>query len=133
MGIEPYLISSSLLAVMAQRLVRRVCKNCPETYSPAEESLAEIGLRRIDLGEQPLLKGKGCRKCLETGYQGRTGIFELLVINDEIRRLIMEKKPAHLIKKNAIGSKMKTLRADGAKKVLENVTTIEEVLRVTQE
>jgi len=130
MGIEPYLISSSLLAVMAQRLVRRVCKNCPETYSPAEESLAEIGLRRIDLGEQPLLKGKGCRKCLETGYQGRTGIFELLVINDEIRRLIMEKKPAHLIKKNAIGSKMKTLRADGAKKVLENVTTIEEVLRV---
>jgi len=133
MGIEPYLISSSLLAVMAQRLVRVICKDCQESYLPPGEGLREIGLKKADLGNRHLLQGKGCKTCLETGYRGRTGIFELLVVNDEIRRLIMEKKPAHLIKKSATASGMKTLRDDGAKKILNGVTTVEEVLRVTQE
>ena len=133
MGIEPYLISSSLLAVMAQRLVRVICKNCSESYLPPGEGLREIGLKKADLGNRHLLQGKGCKTCLETGYRGRTGIFELLAVNDEIKRLIMEKKPAHLIKKSATASGMKTLRLDGAGKVLEGVTTVEEVLRVTQE
>ena len=133
MGIEPYLISSSLLAVMAQRLVRLICEDCKDSYLPPETGLKEIGLKKNDLGNRHLLRGKGCPSCLETGYRGRTGIFELLVINDEIRKLIMEKKPAHLIKRSATTSGMKTLRADGAEKVLQGATTVDEVLRVTQE
>ena len=131
MGIEPYLISSSVIAVVAQRLVRLVCEKCRETYNPDEEALAEIGLKKEDAGI--FSRGKGCENCLSTGYRGRTGIYELVVIDEELRELVLERADSNTIRKKAFEKGMDNLRSDGAAKVLKGVTTIEEVLRVTQE
>jgi general secretion pathway protein E len=131
MGIEPYLISSSVIAVVAQRLVRLICEKCREPYNPDEEALAEIGLKKEDVGT--LSRGKGCQNCLNTGYSGRTGIYEAVVINEELRKLILDRADSNTIRKKAFESGMESLRSDGAAKVLKGITTIEEVLRVTQE
>jgi general secretion pathway protein E len=133
MGIEPFLASSSVIAIMAQRLVRIVCPDCRQKYSPGEEELREIGMDSALAGERPLYRAIGCQNCLGTGYRGRTGIFELLVVDDDIRTLILKNFDANTIKKTATEKGMLTLRQDGAKKVLQGITTIEEVLRVTQE
>jgi general secretion pathway protein E len=132
MGIEPYLISSSVIAIIAQRLVRLICPHCRETYHPEEESLREVGLLLEDLKEGILSRGVGCEKCLDSGYRGRTGIFELLPIDEEIRHLICNRAEAALIKKKAQEKGMITLCEDGARKVREGITTTEEVLRVTR-
>ena len=134
MGTEPFLVSSSVLAVMAQRLLRRVCDQCRRVLRPTAELLAEIGLTPEEAEGRTLYTGGGgCPACKETGYRGRTGIHELLVVDDDIRTLIMKNADAAAIRRAATAAGMVTLREDGASKVLAGETTIEEVLRVTQE
>jgi general secretion pathway protein E len=133
MGIEPFLASSSVIAIMAQRLVRIVCPDCRQKYSPGEEELREIGMESALAGGKPLYRAIGCQNCLGTGYRGRTGIFELLVLDDDIRTLILKNYDSNTIKRTATDKGMLTLRQDGAEKILKGITTIEEVLRVTQE
>jgi general secretion pathway protein E len=134
MGIEPFLVSSSVIAVMAQRLVRRVCPSCRAPSAPTAEQLAEIGLTTERLGPGMIYKaGPGCAQCKQTGYRGRIGIHELLIVGDEVRGSIMKNADAATIRREATTRGMPTLRADGAQKVIEGLTTIEEVMRVTQE
>jgi len=133
MGIESFLVSSSVLAIMAQRLVRTVCHNCREPYSPSHEELKRLGIEKDELGERKLSRAMGCPHCMGTGYSGRTGIFELLVVNEDIRSLIMRRSDSNTIKKMAIRRGMLTLRQDGAQKVINGITTTEEMVRVTQE
>jgi general secretion pathway protein E len=134
MGIEPFLVSSSVIAVMAQRLVRRVCSACREPYQPSREELEELSIapQRL-IGRTVYKSSQGCNQCKRTGYRGRTGIHELLVVDDEIRGLVMKSADAASIRRAATARGMNTLREDGADKVLDGITTIEEVLRVTQE
>jgi len=131
-GIEPYLVSSSIIAVLAQRLVRVICPGCRESYVPEEESLAEIGIKRRDLPDGKLFRGGGCSECMNIGYMGRTGLYEFFPVTEEIRAMIMEQKSAGDIKRRSIQRGLKTLRMDGGKKVILGKTTIEETLRVTQ-
>ena len=134
MGTEPFLVSSSVLAVMAQRLLRRVCDQCRRVLRPTAELLGEIGLTPEEAEGRTLYTGGGgCPACKATGYRGRTGIHELLVVDDDIRTLIMKNADAAAIRRAATAAGMVTLREDGASKVLAGETTIEEVLRVTQE
>ncbi len=134
MGIEPFLVSSSVIAVMAQRLVRRVCPECRVAYRPTREEIEEVGITPQQLGGREIYKqGPGCAHCKGKGYRGRTGIHELLVVDDEIRALVMKNADAASIRRTATAHGMNTLREDGAEKVLAGITTIEEVLRVTQD
>jgi general secretion pathway protein E len=132
MGIEPFLVASSVVAVLAQRLVRKVCKDCREAYRPEDEELIRLGI--VPPKVRPTFyRGVGCAACSQTGYRGRTGIYELMVLDDEIRRLIGAKADATAIKQAAIGKGMITLKDDGADKVFHGVTTTEEVMRITQQ
>ncbi len=134
MGIEPYLISSSVVAVMAQRLLRITCPECKRPYTPDEQVLSLWGNNKaVTPIEGQLYKGHGCENCLDTGYLGRTGIFELLVIDDEIKEMITKRQGSHIIKKIAIEKGMSTLREDGLRKALAGETSLEEVCRVTQD
>ena len=133
MGIEPFLVSSSVVAIMAQRLVRTLCTSCKKEYTPAGSEIEELGIEQSRLYGHTIYLAVGCDKCMQTGYRGRTGIYELLLINDDVRSLILQNVNSQLIKNKAIEIGMTTLRADGAKKVLEGLTSIEEVARVTQE
>ena len=133
MGIEPFLVSSSLNGVIAQRLVRIICSECKESYVPDKESLREIGLTEEDIKGGFLYRGKGCSECLDTGYKGRTGIYEMLVVNDSLRSNILHTSESNIIREKGIENGMISLREDGAAKVMDGITTIEEVLRVTQE
>jgi general secretion pathway protein E len=131
MQVEPFLVASSLLAVLAQRLVRTICSDCKESYAASEEELSEIGLTLKD--SKVLYRGKGCSTCQNTGYRGRLGIFELMMMSDEVRAAIMSNQDASTIKSIARDHGMKTLREDGALKVMQGVTTVAEVTRVTRE
>ena len=134
MGIEPFLVSSSVVGIMAQRLVRRVCTLCREPYLPTREELEELSISpQLMMGKEVFKQGPGCNECKRTGYRGRTGIHELLVVDDEIRTLVMKSADASSIRRAATARGMTTLREDGAEKVLAGMTTIEEILRVTQE
>jgi type II secretory ATPase GspE/PulE/Tfp pilus assembly ATPase PilB-like protein len=133
LGVEPYLASSSLIAIIAQRLVRKVCQDCRKRSEPTAHELKELGLGEIEANNgTKFFVGAGCEKCFQTGYRGRTGIYELLPVNGEVQDLIYKKKTAGTIKKLALDAGMKTLRMDGARKVLAGITTVSEVLRVTQ-
>jgi type II secretion system protein E len=129
MGIEGFLVSSSLIGVLAQRLVRVICPTCKEPYTPQQEIVDKIPF----LADTVTYHGTGCDTCRGTGYRGRTGIFELMVTNDEIRRLILERASSDKIRQEAMAGGMQILRDSGWQKVKEGVTTIEEVLRVAQE
>jgi len=129
LGVEPYLVSSSLIAVLAQRLVRRICPECRREYQPTESELRELGLTA---GQGQFFIGAGCSKCFNTGYKGRTGIYELMMVDEQIREMINARQTAGVIKQKAIEKGLQTLRMDGARKVLAGATTIAEVLRVTQ-
>ncbi len=130
MGVEPFLVSSSVLAIIAQRLVRLICKECKTSYAPTHEELTKLKIKtKVAL----FYKGKGCTACLNTGFYGRVGIYELLLITDEIRSLILAKTDANQIKAKATSSGMLTLREEGIKKVIEGLTTTEEILRVTHD
>jgi general secretion pathway protein E len=133
LGVEPYLVSSSLVAIMAQRLVRRVCPDCKKVYKPTPHELRELGLGDVPgQAQAQFYLGAGCDKCFQTGYRGRTGIYELMLINEEIQNLVYQRTSAGTIKKAALEAGLQTLRMDGARKVLVGITTIPEVLRVTQ-
>ncbi|QPJ66237.1 MAG: type II secretion system ATPase GspE [Candidatus Nitrohelix vancouverensis] len=129
MGVQSYLLSSALLGVLAQRLVRIICEHCKEPVALPAQFVQEIGLG--DKGKVMVFHGKGCKACNQTGFRGRVGIYELLIVDDEIRRLIVEKASSHVIRAAAMKTGMRRLRDDGWRKVLEGVTTVEEVLRVT--
>ena len=131
MGIEPFLVTSSVTAILAQRLVRVVCKDCKEAYAPDAESLQSIGITPEMAEGKVIYRGRGCPSCLDTGYRGRTGIFELMILDEPVRNLILKTSDANAIKQKAVDQGMLTLRQDGAQKVLEGITTIEEVFRVT--
>ncbi len=132
MEIEPFLVSSSVLAVLAQRLVRVVCPDCREAYTPPETELARIGLRASHL-HGPIYKPRGCRNCRNTGYRGRMAIQELMIMDDEVRGLVMRKADSATIRRACTSHGMKLLRQDGVERILAGQTTIEELLRVTQE
>jgi type IV pilus assembly protein PilB len=132
MGVEPFLISSSVIGIVAQRLVRTICPACKQPYVPSQKVIDEIGVQ-LPKTSLKFYKGAGCSACKNTGYKGRIGIFEMLLINDKIRDLIIAKTPSSHIKHVAQESGMKALREDGIAKVLAGVTTIDEVFRVTQE
>jgi general secretion pathway protein E len=134
MGIEPFLVASSVIAVMAQRLLRRVCPTCRVPYRPSVEEMRQLGVSADDLeGRQVYRPGPGCPDCKQTGYRGRLGIHELLIVDDEVRNLTMKAADSSSIRRVAAAKGMSSLREDGAEKVLSGQTTIEEVLRVTQE
>jgi general secretion pathway protein E len=132
MGIEPFLVSSSILAVLAQRLVRRLCPDCRAPYTPTTTELQRIGIAAAGFAGK-IYKGAGCRVCRNTGYRGRLAIQELMVMEDDIRALVMSNADAATIRRACQAKGMKLLRMDGAERVLAGETTIEELLRVTQE
>lgn len=132
MGIEPYLVTSSVIAIIAQRLVRVLCPKCKEPYIPDEESLRNLGLDPKALGETVFYRKTGCAACMNTGYRGRTAIFEILILDDAIKRTILKTSDSNQIQDEAVRRGMATLLANGAEKVLEGTTTIEEVFRVTR-
>jgi general secretion pathway protein E len=138
LGVEPYLASSSLIAILAQRLVRRVCPDCKKATEPSARDLRALGLLGNGDGapaprnSEEFFVGAGCEKCFQTGYRGRTGIYELLLISEQIQDMIYRRETAGAIKRNALEGGMQTLRMDGARKALAGITTVSEVLRVTQ-
>ncbi|MGF1571979.1 MAG: type IV-A pilus assembly ATPase PilB [Sumerlaeia bacterium] len=130
MGIEPFLISASLILVEAQRLVRRICKNCKEEYKPDESLLRSLGITDEDV---MFSRGRGCDKCRNSGQKGRVGLYEIMVVNDAIRDAITQELPVNRLKRLAINSGMRTLRMAGLRKVIQGLSTIEEVLGATIE
>lgn len=132
-GIKPFLVGSCLNLVMAQRLVRRICENCRKPYNPSDQELDLVGLERDRLKGKELFKGKGCGKCRNTGYHGRTAIFELVPMTRKIRGLIFDNANEDIIRQTAIDEGMVSLRETGLIKILAGVTTIQEVLRSTVE
>lgn len=128
MGVEPFLIASSLLGVVAQRLVRRICSECKESYNPDPAVLRDLGMEEGQL----FWRGKGCPSCMESGYRGRSGIFELLMVDNEVRHLLTSGADSVTIKEAAVGKGMTTLFDDGLRKVRGGLTTLSEVMRVTQ-
>ncbi|MEY2521106.1 MAG: type pilus assembly protein PilB, partial [Verrucomicrobiota bacterium] len=131
MGVEPFLISSTLEAVLGQRLLRSICPQCRDKYQPSNTLLSQLGLSRRDIGEKNFFYGKGCDACNQTGYKGRKGIYELLKITDPLRELINERAPTVTLKEKAIELGMVTLRQDGLRSIFAGDTTIEEVLKYT--
>jgi len=131
MGVEPFLIASSLEGVLGQRLVRKICTGCRTPYEPSETVLRQIGLSVHDLGDKNFYYGAGCEQCNHTGYRGRKGIYELLDITEPIRELIAQRAPSVVIRQKAIELGMTTLRTDGLRSIFEGQTTIEEVLKYT--
>jgi type II secretory ATPase GspE/PulE/Tfp pilus assembly ATPase PilB-like protein len=130
MGIEGFLVSSSLIGVLAQRLVRVICPSCKEAFNPEQEVIDKA---ELDLSKITTYHGAGCDECRHTGYRGRTGIFEFMIVDSEVRRLILDKVSADIIRQKAVEKGMQVLRDNGWEKVSEGITTIEEVLRVSQE
>ena len=131
MGVEPFLISSTLLCVLAQRLVRTICRNCRTPFEPTESQLSMMNLSPHDVGDKVFHYGRGCSNCNDTGYKGRKGIFELLPISDPIRGLITERAPTVVLRQKAVELGMVTLREDGLRSIFDGDSTIEEVLKYT--
>jgi len=128
MGLEPFLVASTVEGLMAQRLVRRICKRCKYELKPSDTEIASL----LPPDIKTLWKGKGCDECRNTGYKGRQGVFELLVVDDEMREMILKREAANRLKKYAIDHGMRTLRDDGWDRVRAGVTTPEEVIRITK-
>jgi type IV pilus assembly protein PilB len=130
-GAEPFLISSTLLGVLAQRLVRTICKKCVTSFEPTESQLSLLGLTPAELGDRTFSYGRGCPNCNDTGYKGRKGIYELLVVNDAIRAMINDRVPTAVLRQRAMEDGMRTLRQDGVRGIFDGEITIEEVLKYT--
>jgi len=131
-GVEPFLISSSVLAVAAQRLVRVLCSDCKQPYAPDDATLKSIGITMDQFQASTIFKAKGCENCLNTGYKGRTSIFEIMLLDSQLKSIILKTYDSNQIKNEALKLNMVTLRMDGIQKVLSGISTIEEILRVTQ-
>ena len=132
-GVEPFLIAATLEGIVAQRLVRRICAGCRTAYAPTDQVLMELGLRPGDAGERKFQFGKGCETCHYTGYRGRTALFEIMMINDPMRQLIMDGAPTSALRDRARADGMRTLRESGLLAIYDGLTTVEEVLRETIE
>ena len=133
MGIEPFLVASAVECFIAQRLVRVICADCKREFKPDKEILKELGVSRLDLSNTKLYEGKGCESCRFTGYKGRTAIYEILVMSEPIRELVLKRASSEQIKKKALSLGMRTLREDGWEKIKMGITTPGEVMRVTQQ
>jgi type IV pilus assembly protein PilB len=131
MGVESFLIASTLEAVLAQRLVRRICTQCKAAYVPADDMLVQLALSRESAGDRQFLFGKGCPMCSQSGYRGRLGIYEWLRLSDALRDLVTQRAPTLVIRQKAIEQGMRTLRDDGLRAIFDGNTTIEEVIRYT--
>jgi type IV pilus assembly protein PilB len=131
MGVEPFLVAATLEAVVAQRLVRKVCEDCRVFYEPSEEVLMELELTPDQVAGKKFAFGKGCDKCHYTGYRGRTGLFEIMTISERLRQLMMDNVPTSRIRDAALEEGMSTLRESGLSAIYDGVTTIEEVVRET--
>lgn len=130
MGVEPFLVASSIIGIMAQRLIRTICEECKEEYIPAAAVIKRSKLL-YQAGKTQVFRGKGCQNCNQTGYRGRTTVTELLVPTERIKELIVEKAATSVIKNEAMKQGMRTLRQDGLAKVLRGITTLSEVIRVS--
>jgi type IV pilus assembly protein PilB len=130
MGIEPFLIASSVIGVLAQRLVRLVCPKCKEQYTPPRDAVGRLGIEIDSDAKVTFYRGRGCDFCRGTGYKGRLGVYELMIVNDRIRDLVLQKSSAHILREAAVDSGMKTLKDDAVAKILLGQTTLEECLRV---
>ena len=133
MGCEPFLIATSLLGVISQRLIRVLCPHCKEAYHPTDLEVRNLGVTEADLSNANIHRAVGCNKCNNKGYIGRTLIQELLVVTEEIRTLVMQRKDSGAIKKLALDQGMVSFREHGVQKVLQGITTIEELMSNTQE
>jgi general secretion pathway protein E/type IV pilus assembly protein PilB len=138
MGVEPFLVASTLEGIVAQRVVRRVCQYCADRYRPDIEILIDLGLKKDEIDNLPedltVLRAMGCKECRDVGYSGRTGIFEIILMNENIREMCIKGVTSGQIKREAMKSAgMRTLRLDGWRKVKAGITTIEEVMRLTAE
>lgn len=129
MGVEPFLISSTLIGVLGQRLIRRICPKCKAEYTPEDEELERLRIDRDEVGNRSFYYGKGCEECNNTGYKGRTGIFEFMQVSTEIQELINERKPTTVIRDKAIEQGMKPMRSAGVRMILDGTSTAEEVLK----
>jgi type II secretory ATPase GspE/PulE/Tfp pilus assembly ATPase PilB-like protein len=132
MGMENYLVSSSLQGILAQRLVRVICSHCREEYDATPEMLTELPMAGHGVAAVRVARGSGCEQCANTGFRGRSGIYELMMVTDEIRQLILSQSDSKALKDQARSQGMQTLREAGWQKVMEQVTTFSEVIRVTQ-
>jgi len=132
MGIEPYLLSSTIVGVLAQRLVRRICPDCKTPYKASDDEIKSLGIKHSDLNKGQLFKGEGCKECYDTGYRGRHGIYEMMVINNPIKKQIVKSPDAVELRKIALESGMSSLLAHGSRLAIDGVTTVAEVLRVTR-
>ncbi|MCB1194579.1 type II secretion system ATPase GspE [bacterium] len=131
-GVKPFLVASAIRGILAQRLVRKICENCKEDYEPTMRELELLGIDSSDAANIRLYRGAGCAKCSNSGYKGRCGIFEILVMNDEIQRMVYARDSSSIIRSKAREMGMRTLREDGLRKVLSGMTSLEEILRITQ-
>lgn len=131
MGLEPFLIAASLEGVLGQRLVRRICTHCRTAYEPGQEMIDMLGVDPIEIADKQFYFGKGCKECANSGYKGRQGLFELLLVNDALRQLITARAPTLVLKQKAIELGMRTLRDDGLRAIFDGATTVDEVLKYT--
>jgi general secretion pathway protein E/type IV pilus assembly protein PilB len=132
MGVKPFLVASSVRAIMAQRLIRRICKQCREPYTPTDYEMQMLKLDPAEVAKTTIYKGRGCPECSKTGYRGRSGIYEIFEVDEEVRRLIYERVPSNVLRAQAREIGMRTLREDGVRKVMAGYTTPEEVISITQ-
>jgi type IV pilus assembly protein PilB len=131
MGVEPFLIAASLEAVLAQRLMRRICTQCKSSYEPPADLLSQLGLRRESVGDRQFFYGRGCPTCTQSGYRGRLGVYEWLRMTEAVRDLVTERAPTLEIRQKAIEQGMRTLRDDGLRSIFDGHTSIEEVIKYT--
>jgi type IV pilus assembly protein PilB len=131
MGLEPFLISASLEAILAQRLVRRICKSCRTAYEPGHDLIEMLDVDPLEIAEKDFFYGEGCPECSNTGYRGRVGLFEMIVVSDALRELINDRAPTLAIKQKALEQGMRSLRDDGLRAIFDGNSTIEEVLKYT--
>jgi len=131
MGVEPFLIASTLEAVLAQRLVRRICPHCKTAYEPVPTLLKQLGIAAENVGDRQFSFGRGCHLCTQTGYKGRLGIFEWLRMTEAVRDLVVKRSPTLVIRQKALEQGMRTLRDDGLRAIFDGQTTIEEVIKYT--
>lgn len=130
MGIEPFLIASSVIGVVAQRLVRVICPKCKEQYTPPRDAVGRLGIELESDAKVTFYRGRGCDYCRGSGYKGRIGVYELMLMNDRLRDLVLQKSSSHVLREAAIDAGMKTLKDDAVAKILLGQTTLEECLRV---
>ncbi len=131
LGLDPFLVTATLEGVVAQRLIRRICTRCKEAYDPSEEHLMELGLTHDDLQGRQIYRGAGCDICNKSGYKGRQGIYEIMVLSDETRELIMQNASTQVLAAESLKRGMRTLRQSGLMAIFDGVTTIDEVVRET--